>query len=290
MRKTLAVGLASTCLLLAACHTKPTTPAPSVNAIVATVSNTDTNVAGHDHSQNATQAPSENVTNTNKSPPISPSLPSSSRNTPSSTHPSSPTGKVIIIDAGHGGADSGAIGIGGVMEKDLTLEYALAVKNVLESHGYEVHLTRSSDTARKPETSDVEQEIRARTSLSKQYHASLYVSIHMNWYSDASASGTETFFNNTNHREGMENPFPDDSMLLAQTLEAYITNAIHTKNRGSEDDELYNLITNTVPASLVEVGFISNQGDLNKILDPNVKAAFADAFANAIDAYFKKLH
>jgi N-acetylmuramoyl-L-alanine amidase len=203
--------------------------------------------------------------------------------------PPVPTGKVIVIDAGHGGPDSGAIGIGGVMEKNLTLDYALAVKQALVSRGYQVYLTRTSDQACSPKTSDVESEIRCRTALSKQYHASVYVSIHMNWFSNSSANGTETLYNNTNHREGMENPYPAQSMRLAEKLEQYLTAAIHTKNRGSQNDELYNLITNTVPASLVEVGFISNQKDLDKILDPNVKASFANAFADAIDAYLAKL-
>lgn len=296
------VVLAATSLLTS-CNAHDTASAVSTNnmPVAAAVQNLVTSPPPQSPATNYAPTPSSPNSSSKSSSPSSP-VPSPAQPAPtqsSSSHgggttapalpPPVPKAKVIVIDAGHGGPDSGAIGIGGVREKDLTLSYALAAQKALAARGYQVYLTRTTDTAVDLNTTAVEPEIRSRTALSKLHNASVYVSIHMNWYSQPSANGTETFYNNTNHREGLENPYPQQSILLAQTLEQHIVNAIHTTNRGSQDDELYNLITNTVPASLVEVGFISNQADLTKILDPNVKATFARAFADAIDAYFAQV-
>ena len=105
---------------------------------------------------------------------------------------------VIIIDAGHGGEDGGAVGIDGTYEKDINLQISLKVNDILTLFGYKTHLIRTTDTAIHTTGDTIRQrkvsDIRNRTATMDLYENCIYLSIHQNKYEDSRIWGTQTFY------------------------------------------------------------------------------------------------
>jgi N-acetylmuramoyl-L-alanine amidase CwlD len=194
--------------------------------------------------------------------------------------------KTIVLDPGHGGQDPGAIAPDGTQEKSLTLAFGLKTRGELAKHGYNVVMVRDRDAAVVPNTSDVATELQARVDVAKKSGASLYVSIHANIFSNGTAYGSESYFNSTNNYDGSANPFPVQSQHLASILQQHTLRAMGTYNRGVKNSDFYVLRKNTVPATLVEIGFLSNSSDLKKMKDPALQQTFAAEVAAGIDEYF----
>lgn len=181
----------------------------------------------------------------------------------------------IIIDAGHGGEDGGAIGIDGTIEKNLNLEIALKLNDVLSVMGYETRMVRISDisiyngnpkTLREKKVSD----IRNRTAIMEEYENCLYVSIHQNKYDDASIWGAQTFYSPNN----------EQSKKLAQFIQSSIATELQPENKRQikqSGTSIYVLYNATKPAVMVECGFISNPNELSqlKIEEYQSKMAFS---------------
>lgn len=104
--------------------------------------------------------------------------------------------KVILVDAGHGGVDSGMVGVDGLKEKGINLEVSLKLKKVLEKRGYTVAMTREKDKGLYEEnTKNMKaQDLQNRIALMKEYKPLLSVSIHQNSYSDPAVKGPQVFF------------------------------------------------------------------------------------------------
>jgi len=163
----------------------------------------------------------------------------------------------ICIDAGHGGHDSGAVAIhssGGIaMEKDLTLQYALGLNNLLGATGeHTTVLTRSKDVFLYPG---------ARLRLALRFNCDLFISIHCNSSANNQAHGMEVLY-----RDEYDLP-------LAQSMHdalAEIMPGISSRGLKNDVEDLHRQLTvldNLVlPTCLVEVGFISNEGDRNELL------------------------
>ena len=143
----------------------------------------------------------------------------------------------VVIDAGHGGRDRGGIPGQRVAEKDMTLDVALRLRNVLSANGYRVVMTRSSD---------VFVPLAGRVAIANSYRNAVFVCIHFNATGRAGASGIETYF------------YSRDSLPLASAIHYYVTGGAPSANRGVRRRGYYVLRKTAIPAVLVECGFLTN--------------------------------
>jgi N-acetylmuramoyl-L-alanine amidase len=176
----------------------------------------------------------------------------------------------IAIDPGHGGSDPGAIGVGGLQEKELNLSVALKVENLLRQRGINVYLTRRDDTFI---------ELNDRVTRAVNSGADTFVSIHANSFSGESANGTETYYSIAGTRA-------DDSKQLATFIQNRLYPALGTKNRGVKTAKYVVINTNPLPAALVELGFVSNNSDASKLASDDYRNRAADAIALGIQDYY----
>lgn len=166
----------------------------------------------------------------------------------------------IIIDSGHGGSDSGAIGLN-IIEKDYNLEIGKLLKNELLNYNCDVLMTRETD--KYVSLSD-------RTSLSNINKCDLFISFHCNSYINSSANGFESFSYN-----GSE---------IQNALHNNIIKKIKIKDRGIKQKDFYVLKNTKCKAVLLELGFISNEND-SKILNEN-KYLIAQTISETIANYY----
>lgn len=183
---------------------------------------------------------------------------------------------VIVLDAGHGGSDSGATG-NGYREKDFTLSIVKGAKLYFDQNSdYKVYYTRLSDTYPKLED---------RSKLANDVKADLFLSVHINSYSTTSAAGTETLYN---PKRNLKNPAGLNCYNLASYVQQYMRASTGFNNRGlKERTGLSVLNRNQVPAALVEVGFISNPTEAKKMAANlnNYGKAVYDAIVYAASQY-----
>lgn len=175
---------------------------------------------------------------------------------------------VIIIDPGHGGQDPGTIGIGGLREKDIVLPISLDVTERLRQQGIEVRMTRDSDYF---------VSLKGRTDFANNTNASLFVSIHANAInmSRPDVNGLETYYY-------------QDGRRLAEVVHWNILNNINIKNRGIRRARFYVLRHSSMPAVLVEVGFVTGAEDAPKLKNPTHRSQMADAIVKGILQYIKE--
>ena len=160
-------------------------------------------------------------------------------------------GKKIVIDPGHGGNDSGAIGPSGVMEKTVTLKVALELEKLLEDEGAEVIMTRRTDievAAKGRYATDIE-ELKSRCDIANEAKADIFVSIHADSFTNPNSRGTTTYY----YSKGSEK-----SVKLAGSILSALIEQIKTPNRKSHPCNFYVVRNTDMPATLVELAFISN--------------------------------
>lgn len=182
----------------------------------------------------------------------------------------------IILDAGHGGEDGGAIGAGGIIEKDLNLSITLKTEKLFSLFGYDTVLTRKTDTMtcdeglfsqREKKVSD----IKNRLSLLEKTPCLCFVSIHQNIFG-GDAHGAQVFY-------GGKNP---GSKALATALQSGISDLLQPENHRSVKEsskDIYILYNAQKPAVLVECGFISNSAEAAMLTDENYQSEMAFAIA-----------
>lgn len=160
-------------------------------------------------------------------------------------------GKIIALDAGHGGSDTGAIGPTGVTEKGVTLRVAKALQKLLQAEGATVLMTRTTDTEvspKKANASDVE-ELQARCDVGNDGNADIFISMHMDSFTNSTPSGTTGYYYTKGSKAGQR---------LAQYLSEGVVTALGTGNRGTKSCNFYVVKHTDMPATLVEMAFISN--------------------------------
>ena len=165
-------------------------------------------------------------------------LPSGSQAARSSRSAGGDTSPItVVIDAGHGGHDRGGIPGQRIAEKDMTLDVALRLKNVLSASGYRVVMTRSTD---------VFVPLGGRVAIANSYRNAVFVCIHFNATGRRGASGIETYF------------YSRDSLPLASAIHYYVAGGAPSDNRGVRRRGYYVLRKTNIPAVLVECGFLTN--------------------------------
>lgn len=147
------------------------------------------------------------------------------------------SGTTVVIDAGHGGYDRGGIPGQAVSEKEMTLDVAQRLKSVLAANGYRVVMTRDSD---------VFVPLGTRVAIANSYPNAIFVSIHFNSAKRSGAGGIETYFYNR------------ESLPLASAIHYYVAGGAPSSNRNVRRRGYFVLRKTTVPAVLVECGFLTN--------------------------------
>ncbi len=186
--------------------------------------------------------------------------------------PDTSNNNVVCIDPGHGiGKDTGATGIGGLQEDDVTLSVGLKVGKILEDRGVEVVYTRTEDQRSVPMS--VTESLQKRCDISNNANAKYFVSIHCNSFEVDSANGTETLRNESN----------SESERLATAIQKSIISGVGTYNRGLKDGNWLYVVKNTnSPAVLTELGFLTNPNDAEKLVSDSYRQKYAEAIANGI--------
>ncbi len=215
------------------------------------------------------------------------------------------TGQTVVIDPGHGGADLGARGASGVLEKELTLAVSKRLAKLLRAQGVEVVLTR---------TSDAFVALSERTEIANRSHAALFVSIHANSAPDTQIAGSETYFlsleasddeamrvamteNDVFKQEGTDDQSADvvgailgdlirtehlrESSALAASIQRHLAE-LPGESRGVKQAPFVVLTGVNMPAALVEIGFITNPKEAARMGQRDRQDALAKALAAAI--------
>ena len=175
---------------------------------------------------------------------------------------------VVVVDAGHGGKDPGAIGIGGLQEKNIILPISQEVSKLLEKQGIKVIMTRSSDYF---------VSLNGRTQMANRAGADLFVSIHANsiGLSRPDVNGLETYYY-------------DSGRGLASTIHSNILRRVNIRDRGVRRARFYVLRNSDMPAVLVEVGFLTGREDAANLSNSNYRSQMAEAIAAGVLEYIKK--
>jgi N-acetylmuramoyl-L-alanine amidase len=182
-------------------------------------------------------------------------------------------GRIIVLDPGHGQRDPGT-NYEGYKEKDIVLSVSGKVADKLRAAGAKVVLTRDTDTFPSLET---------RVKLAQTVYAELFVSIHVNSVkNNTTANGTETYFNTSNNMNGTE------SRLLAFEIQKEIVEKAGMYNRGIKESGFYVIKNNQIPAVLVEMGFLPNPADREKLVSEQYQNIFAESIYQGIKNYYLK--
>lgn len=189
-------------------------------------------------------------------------------------------GKKITIDPGHGGNDSGAIGPTGVCEKDPTLRIGLNLAEMLKQSGAKVYITRKIDTDVAPQPATDVEELQARVDVANKTNSDIFVSIHLDSFTSPSAQGTTGYY----YVNGSSS-----SERLASYIKEGVIEQIGTYDRGTKTSNFYVVKHTQMPATLLEVAFVSNPKE-EAILksDEGVKKS-AQGIFNGIVRYFSEL-
>lgn len=182
-------------------------------------------------------------------------------------------GKRILVDPGHGGSDSGAIGPGGGRETDVNLGVSLKLREQLEAMGAEVRMTRTTDSNVAFPGAPQRKELEARVAQANAWPAQLYVSVHSNSATNPNAFGTETYHSRNASQTSKE---------LAKNVHEEMVAATGFRDRGVRESGFYVITHTTMPAILVETGFISNAVEETHMTNPEVQQKMAVAIANGV--------
>ena len=225
----------------------------------------------------------------------------------------------IVIDAGHGGNDAGAIGlVKGVKEKDLNLTVAQRLAAKIQQKYPEVKVVLTRDT-------DVFLPLQQRADIANKNHANLFISIHTNAAENRKACGAETFILGTDRMEDnldvamrenavmkleqdqtvyqgfdpnsiesyiifelMQNQYMDNSLGFAEMVQNQFVGTLHRANRGVRQAAFWVLLKSACPSVLVEMGFLSNAEEEAWLASETGKNGIANGIFSAFEKYYKK--
>ena len=221
--------------------------------------------------------------------------------------------KTIVIDAGHGGKDPGAVGYRGTKEKDIALDVAKRLEKKLSKNmNVKIIMTRDEDVFLR---------LSERTKIANESNGNLFISIHTNAAEDRRASGFETFLIGPNKNEAAvrvaarenavlelegatgkkltnedliqatiaQSAFASKSEKFASMVQKEIKKRVQSKDRGVKQAGFYVLMGASMPNVLVELGFISNPSEEKKLRSPQYRDQLATAIYRAVEQYQKTL-
>lgn len=175
----------------------------------------------------------------------------------------------VVLDAGHGGEDGGAVGVNGILEKDINLSVTVLVGELLKQEGIAVVYTRTEDRLLYTEEQNIKgkrkmYDLRNRLDIAEKTDGALLVSIHMNKFSSPGVRGLQVWYGKGN----------ENSRLLAENIRASVKKELDPANRRatkSAGEDIYLLAHATCPAVLIECGFLSNPEECEKLSQDDYK-------------------
>jgi N-acetylmuramoyl-L-alanine amidase len=215
----------------------------------------------------------------------------------------------VVIDPGHGGDDIGATSATGITEKEVVLAVARRLARVLESRGHAVRLTRDGDSGRA---------LTDRTALANRLDATVFISLHANASTVASVAGAETYYmsldgasdaaaaatadleNRAGSSSGERSPLDlilwdlaqaevlNESSKLALRVQGRLNERLGLRDRGVKQAPFVVLTGATMPAILVEVGFLSNPSEAERLTQTNSQQQIAEALAAGIEDFLRR--
>lgn len=194
-----------------------------------------------------------------------------------------PAAFTIVIDAGHGGMDGGAVGVNGSLEKDINLSVALKLENILNAFGYHTAMTRREDISIhdddiKGTANQKKSDLHNRLALMEEYEDCLVISIHQNNFTQSRYDGAQMFY-------GKNNP---ESKVLAGVLQSEIVSLLqpgNTREIKPAGKEIFLLYQSSKPIVLAECGFLSNPQEEALLQQEEYQRKMAFAIASAIMKY-----
>lgn len=182
----------------------------------------------------------------------------------------------IVIDPGHGGSDTGAIGPDGVTEKSVTLAVSKKLKQILTNSGAKVTMTREVDADVYGRGASDAQELQARVNVGERARSEIFVSVHCNAFSSAYSHGMETYYYYGSRR----------GERLATLINEELESAGGLMNRGVKTANFYVLRHSSMPATLLELAFVTNPEEEALLADDEYQGKLAMAIATGIARYF----
>jgi N-acetylmuramoyl-L-alanine amidase len=190
----------------------------------------------------------------------------------------------VVIDAGHGGEDGGAVGTNGIYEKDLNLQIAWILNDLLRANGIETVMTRSEDILLYDRNSNYQgqkkvQDLAIRRKIAETYENAVFVSIHMNAFPQHQYHGLQVYYS----------PNSSESKDLAIHIQSLTKELLMPKNNRSvktSGGNIYLLDRLQCPAVLVECGFLSNPEECAKLSSEEYKQQMALSLCLSILEYF----
>lgn len=167
----------------------------------------------------------------------------------------------VVIDAGHGGADPGKVGIGNQLEKDINLKIALLLKRFLQAEGIEVVMTREDDKGLYDENASNKkvQDMKRRLEIIEESDPALVISIHQNSYHEEAIKGAQVFYYTTGEK----------SKYLAEIIQKQLKKLDGENKRKAKGNDSYFLLKKTSePIVIVECGFLSNREEAERLSSP----------------------
>ena len=193
-------------------------------------------------------------------------------------------GVIVVIDAGHGGEDGGAVGRNGVLEKDINLSLALSLSDALESMNVSTLLTRNEDILLYDKSSNYQgqkkaQDLAERRRIAESCENAIFVSIHMNSFPEEKYKGLQVYYSENN----------EESLVLAQSIQSLTARLLQPENNRQckSGGSIYLLERLTCPAILIECGFISNTEECELLSTEEYRQSLAELIAAAIYDYLK---
>ncbi|MFJ7640743.1 N-acetylmuramoyl-L-alanine amidase CwlD [Peribacillus sp. NPDC097225] len=191
------------------------------------------------------------------------------------------TGKVIILDAGHGGMDGGA-NVQDVMEKEIALSVTLKVRDYLQEQGALVILTREKDVDLATEDTQgirkrKQEDLRNRVEMINDSEADLFLTIHLNAFPSASSKGAQTFYTNR---------FEENKQVAKFIQTEIIRNLENTTRDAKTINHVYLMNYAKKPGALVEIGFLSNTEERERLMSDKYQEKIASSIYMGILRYF----
>ena len=198
-----------------------------------------------------------------------------------------PFAPVLIIDAGHGGMDGGAVGVDKALEKDINLSIAKKLSSMAKAYGFEVLMTREEDVSihddgvtgiRNQKVSDIHN----RLKLSQENPGAIFISIHQNKFTQQRYWGTQVFYSR-------QNP---ESKAIAEIIKDNVRESLQPENSRETkpaQKDLYILYNSTNPAVMIECGFLSNPQECERLQDEKYQQGLAFVILSSIIEYCQVL-
>lgn len=185
---------------------------------------------------------------------------------------------IIMVDAGHGGRDSGTY-YGDILEKDINLEIAKELEKELTKYGAIVYMTRKRDVDLSSiyDSAKKRGDLYRRLLLIKEKKCDVYISIHINWYDDNTLRGAEVLYNSINK----------ENKVLAQSIMNRFKKELDS-NRNIKTTDLYMYRNTTTPGVLVECGYLSNPTERKLLQKEEYQKRLAKTITKGIIDFMKK--